>query len=475
MAPAALNRLGPTVLFPVMVLTSAVYDAAVRLVRRVAPLAARGSSKLARGIRGRLDAGQILEGWARESRIRGRPLAWFHAPSVGEGLQARSSLEALLEERGDLQTAYTHFSPSAAGLARKMPVDVAGFLPWDVGSEMGRLLDVLDPSLLAFTKTEVWPGLARAAVARDVPVVLIAATLSRGAGRLRLPARALLGSTFGSLSRVLAVTDEDALRFPRLGVPEDRIVVTGDPAIDSAWSRAHQADEGAPYLLPFHADPRPTLVAGSTWHVDEEILAPALARVRGRVPELRLVVAPHEPGEDHLHRLEGLLASSGMRSRRLAEVEAEGRVGEADAVVVDRVGVLAHLYTVGTLAYVGGGFHRHGLHSVLEPAAAGLPTLFGPRHSNAWAATELARIGAARMVAGPGELAAAVEMWLLDRILLEESSGQASGYIEAHRGAADRTGRILAELLPPPEPAAGDGTGPSDRSEKTHQSNGADR
>ena len=44
------------------------------------------------------------------------------------------------------------------------------------------------------------------------------------------------------------------------------------------------------------------------------------------------------------------------------------------------LGVLGDLYALADVAFVGGGFHGAGLHSVLEPAAFGVPVLFGPRH-----------------------------------------------------------------------------------------------
>ena len=454
------------VLLPPMSLLSLGYEAAMRTLRWVSPLAGRGESKLARGIRGRLDALEVLEEWARTYREPERPLAWFHAPSVGEGLQARISVEALVQERGDLQLAYTFFSPSALGLARKMPVHVAGFLPWDVESELGRLMKVLKPSLVAFTKTEVWPGLTRAAWRRGIPVVLVAATLPENAGRLRFPGRTLLGSTFSRLSRVLAVTGEDADRFTRLGVSRDRIQVTGDPAIDSAWKRARKLDPEAPWLAPFRRAPAPTLVAGSTWGPDEEVLVPALARIRQDLPELRAILAPHEPDEEHLGALERRLRETGLPSVRLARVEERGEVGEEPVVVVDRVGVLARLYTVGTAAYVGGGFHRHGLHSVLEPAAAGLPSAFGPRFANSWAAGELIRVGGARSVEGADELARVLLQWFSGGEALREASERASAYIEGHRGAAARTAGALLSLMPGGDDRSPAANGGSDEREK---------
>lgn len=431
-----------------MSLQETLYRLVLRAFRRISPVFARGKSKLAEGLRGRRTASDELVAWGRDQRDPLRPTVWFHAPSVGEGFQARAVAEALREARPEVQVVYTYFSPSAIDFARGMPADFRGFLPWDVRGEIRPVLDAVVPHAVIFTKTEVWPVLTREADERGIPTLLVGATLPEDAGRASGPGRWLLGATFRRLRAVAAIADEDAERFSLLGIPRERVWVTGDPGIDSAASRLEGAREGASYLVPFRDwEGAHTLVAGSTWPADEAVLLPALSRARNRVPDLRAVIAPHEPGDAHVSSLVGRLAADGWRVALLGEVEERGTVEDVDAVVVDRVGVLAHLYTVGTVAYVGGGFHDQGLHSVLEPAAAGIPVLFGPAHGNARAANDLLRARAAREVASAEELARALSGWREDAGGAREAGERARGYIDGHRGAADRTAQVLEKVL----------------------------
>lgn len=360
-------------------------------------------------------------------------------------------MRALTGIMPELQTVYTYFSPSAESLGERFGADVSGYLPWDQASLVGSVLDALRPSVLVFTKTEVWPVLVGQARARRIPVALVAATVPPGAGRLKWPARALLRETWRAISAGLACSEADAERLAELGVSPDRIEVTGDPGIDSAAERAGAADASASYLAPFFADPRPTVVAGSTWPADEDVLIPALSALREHVPGLRVVLAPHEPGEDRVGALLGSFIERGWHPSTLAHMEEDGAVGDVSAIVVERVGVLAHLYAAATVAFVGGGFHDAGLHSVLEPAAAGVPIVFGPRHANARAASDLAASGGAAVVSDASEVAHALFEWLADREKREYAGGRARAYIEGHRGAADRTARALASLMSPSE------------------------
>ena len=137
----------------------------------------------------------------------------------------------------------------------------------------------------------------------------------------------------------------------------------------------------------------------------------------------------------------------GWRTATLSDIEERGAVGETDVVIVDRVGVLASLYTVGDVAYVGGGFHALGLHSVLEPAAAGIPVVFGPGHDNARAAGDLLVGGGAKIASNVNDMSRSLSGWFTDAVAREAAGSQAFGYIDAHRGAAARAAELLQALM----------------------------
>ena len=441
-----------------MPIFESLYAAGVAVAQRLTPLVASADSKIGRGVRGRAQAIPSLARWAESGRDPRRRLVWVHAPSVGEGLQARAVIEALTAaDGGRLQLMFTHFSPSADDLARHMPVDWAGYLPWDVRRDVEASLDLVRPDLIAFTKTEVWPVLSGAAGRRGVPTALIAATLPPGSSRTGFITRRVLRPSMKRLAVVAAIAEDDAGRFRGLGTREGVTVVTGDPGIDSALARADSTDPSALHVRVLSTDDsRPILVAGSTWPADEAVLVQALERVRAQHPGLRLVIAPHEPTEAHVGALEATLRRAGWVTERMAEVERREAIAGVDAVVVDRVGVLAQLYTVGAFAFVGGGFHGAGLHSVLEPAAAGIPVAFGPRHANARAAAELVGVGGGVSVGTADALADALLRWLDDPVACVAAGSSAREWILGHRGAAARTAALLLEVLSGQRPPGAD-------------------
>lgn len=422
------------------------YRAVVGCARVLGPVIALAPGKLGRSVRGRRGVVERFERWAAAHRELNRPLVWVHAPSVGEGLQAKAVVEALRGDHSEAQFAFTHFSASAEGLAAAMPVDFADYLPWDVRADVARALVALRPRVVAYTKTEAWPVLTAVAGEMGIPCVLIAGTLPEGSSRLRWPGRPVLRPTFGRLAGVAAIADEDAARFAQLGVSADVVSVLGDPAVDSALERARAADPAAAFLAPFRATGGSWLVAGSTWKPDERVLIGALKSVWQRGLPVRLLVAPHEPTPGHVAALTHRLEAAGCSVQTLSEVEAAGVV-RADAVVIDRVGVLAQLYTIGCMAYVGGGFGGAGLHSVLEPAAAGIPVMHGPIYQGSRAAIDLIEVGGSVAVRDSAEAEKAVRRWIEDPAHAATAGAQAFGYIERHSNAAARTARFLGGFL----------------------------
>ena len=449
-----------------MAVSQALYRTGLRALRALSPALMKGESKLARGLRGRRFAQERLLAWGRRDHPDGdagaaataladRPVVWVHASSVGESIQARAVIDVLRVRVPGLHVVLTFFSPSAEGVCGNFPADVCTYLPWDLPEVMGPVLDAVEPSLIVFTQREVWPTLAAEATARGVPAVLVAGTLPEGAGRISGPGRILLGPAFRSLRAVAAVAKEDGERFGLLGVRSDRVTVTGDPGIDAARERVAGIDHEAPHLRIF-GDRRgpmgrrgPVLVAGSTWPSDEDVLIPALARVRESVPGLRIVLAPHDPDGHDFAGLDRMLRADGWKPALLGEALKAGTAHDADAILVDRVGMLAELYTLASVAYVGGGFHRSGLHSVLEPAAAGVPVLIGPRHRGSGHATRLLAAGAACVVADTEALAHALVELLETPERNQEHAWAALGYIEQHRGSAGSTADLVTRFFRP--------------------------
>lgn len=417
------------------------YAAAARAAEWLAYAPLPREAKLARALRARRGLLARYEAWGRAHRDPARALLWMHAPSVGEGLQARPVLERLRSARPALQVAYTFFSPSAERFAAALDVDFADYLPFDRRVSVARAVAALRPTALVFAKLDLWPVLSATAAARGARLGMISATLAGDSGRRRPLARAMLREAYARLDAVGAIDAADAERLAALGVRADRIRVTGDTRYDQVWARARSADRTGALLAPL-VSARPTLVAGSTWPADEAVLLPAWRAMRREVPEARLIIAPHEPTAAHLAPIHDWAAREGLSHATLDRADATH-----DVVVVDRVGVLGELYALADAAFVGGGFHAAGLHSVLEPAAFGAPVLFGPRHAGSRDAGLLLACQGGVSVGDAASLAEALRIVLDEGDTRRRAGDAARELVRAGLGAADRSAALVEALL----------------------------
>ncbi|MBI4881929.1 MAG: hypothetical protein HY812_20070, partial [Planctomycetes bacterium] len=316
-----------------------------------------------------------------------RARAWIHAGSAGEMAAAAALARFLGERRPDVEVVLSSVTAAGVEVARRLlPESTAFVLPLDLGPLARRVVRRVDPALLVLVELELWPNLVAAAWARGAGVAVangrIGATTS---ARLRFPgARRFVG-----LDRVglFAVQDDECRRrLCGLGVPAERVLVTGNLKVDAPQSAA--PDRAAARLALGIEPAARVLVAGST-HGGEEALVGRAARALAEESPFPfwLIVAPRHA--ERLAQAEKDLQNAGLAPLRLTRLRAQGlaraaggRAG-ATVVVVDTMGELAGLYAAADLAVVGGSLVPGiGGHNVFEPVLAGVPVLVGGHHRN---------------------------------------------------------------------------------------------
>lgn len=421
------------------VLATLSYRAAVAGLVPLASLFLRAPA-VRKAHRGRLAAPARLREWAHAHRDVARPLVWFHAASVGEGLQARAVLSELRRIRPDFQAVFTHFSASADRLESSMPADWSGYLPYDRQGDVIEALEAIQPTLLVFSKLDVWPELATQARARDCRVALVAGSVDPGSARLGRIASAVARRGYRAIEVAAAISEADGERLVQLGVDPERVVATGDPRIDSVLDLIDDARRSGDV-----APDSSLLVAGSTWPVDEQMLLPALVEVRKSRPDAKLLLVPHEPSAERVSEIIARARGLGLDTA----IWTEGSSITAPVTVVDRLGVLAQLYRLGGFAYVGGGFGTRGIHSVLEPAGWGRAVIIGPNDRGVRDARLLADAGGLIRLANTASvepLVARWSLWLERPADARRAGEQAGAALAGDRGAAARSARLLSDL-----------------------------
>ncbi len=362
---------------------NATYRAAWAIVPKI-PLP---SGKLAESLRGRRHAAARWVEWAADHQASG-PTVWVHAASVGEALAVQPILRRLRAALPCLRIVHTHTSPSVTRWPAPFGADHSDYAPADHGRAVSHMLDALRPSLLLFSRGDLWPVLVASAESRGIPVAVAGGVVNPKSHRLLAPVRAALRSIHDRIAFVGANSPEDANRWERLGTPKAAIHVAGDPREDAVLE--HVPDLARVRGLATWAAQQPVMIAGSTEPSDEHFLLQGFALTSTTHPKARLLLVPHEPDKETIARVESLTRRLGIAATRWTT---DDGAPNGSCVVVSQLGLLADLYALGDFAYVGGGFGSSGIHSVTEPAAYGLPVVVGPRATESATVAGLIRVG----------------------------------------------------------------------------------
>jgi 3-deoxy-D-manno-octulosonic-acid transferase len=379
---------------------------------------------------------------------------WFHAASVGEVQGVRPLIARLHTCVPELPIVLSVFTPVGKHIAQRIIPEAVGIfvLPLDLPWLMRRMMRCLRPCALIVQETELWPNLFHAAARQHIPVVLVNGRLSPRAFRRYQWIRPLMRRVLADVTLCLVQSAEGARRFQHLGMDDRRLQVTGNTNIDRALLATAQLNHTHP-LAPLVIGRR-LLVAGSTHEGEESVLLAVYRRLYVHYPDLLLVLAPR-----HLERVESVVRHvqahncRAVRRSQCEDVQAVDLAG-ATVIVLDTMGELATLYSLCTVAFIGGSLVPIGGHNTLEPAVFAKPLLFGPyMHHFPELAALLRRAGGALQVQGEEELYERL-VYLLTHPEAGNTMGQcALAALAANRGALERTSTAIKTLLSTTRPA----------------------
>jgi 3-deoxy-D-manno-octulosonic-acid transferase len=366
------------------------------------------------------------------ARLAGRPVLWVHAASAGEVAAAAEILRRIKAGPDAPAVLLTTTTRAGRDAAARLPcVDAAALAPIDCWPAVSRFLGRVKPYALALVETELWPNAIELSARAGLRIGVVNGRISeRSFPRYRLIAP-FLRPFMRRIDRAAARTETDARRFAVLGLPPERILVAGNMKYD----RLSSGDErGRAELARLGWQAAPVLVAASTHPGEEEALLEAFAVLRGRFPDLKLVLAPR-----HVERADA--AARTLEERGLAFCRLGGQAPPGACVLlVDAMGWLPSFFACARAAFVGGTLVPVGGHNVLEPAAAGIPVLFGPHTwSTREAAEALLACGGGFQVSDAASLQA-----VLGRLLDSPEAAPASGrkalaLLRSWQGATQRT------------------------------------
>lgn len=294
---------------------------------------------------------------------RSGPLAWFHVASLGEYEQARPVIAELKRVQPAHLVVVSFFSPSGYDNVTKKPqanVDFITYLPLDSKSQATKFVDILQPSIAFFVKYDLWYQHIEAVKTKHIPLFLFSASFRPDQ---------IYFSRDGFFRKILfqfdyIFTQNQSTLDLLKSIGFNATSIAGDTRFDRVAETAMNYKE-FPELANW-VDEKATIVAGSVWQEDMDLLIPLMKAN----PAYKWIIAPHDLNPEPMNRWSEQLSLS---TARYSQWDSDSSPG---VLFIDNIGMLSSLYQFAKIAYVGGAFGK-GLHNILEPLGFGIPVVFG--------------------------------------------------------------------------------------------------
>ena len=376
-----------------------------------------------------------------------RQLLWLHAVSVGEVLAVSRLVTEVDRAFPEFRLLISTTTRTGQDLAiQRFGADRVFYCPLDLPWAVRAYLAALKPRMLVLAETEFWPNILAGCFRRNIPVVVVNARISDRSWPRYRRLRALWRPMLGRLSRGLAQSDADAKRLLAIGCRPDLVTVAGNLKFDVRAA----AEAVAARLLRSSVNGCRFIVAGSTINGEEATLLQAWPRLLAADPNLVLVLAPRHP--ERFSSVENLLTRSGLswarRSDWNAHIPAPMQPGQV--VMLDSIGELTSVYSLASVAFVGGTIAPAGGHNPLEPAQFGIPIAMGPNYANFRDIVENLLDHQALRITQAEDLAATLIELLSDGSGAPAMGERARQVFEQQAGATSRCVEAIRELLVTP-------------------------
>jgi len=355
---------------------------------------------------------------------------------VGEMAQGVRLADALRDKCQNAQFVLTTTTATGKEIAEKFKKseDVVLYFPVDFRAAVNAFIHAVCPKAVIILETEIWPNLLYALSERKIPVFIMNGRISdRAISKYKLM-KFFFGPLLNRFTWIGVQDEKMKSRFLELGLNSQRIAVTGNMKYD--WEPpATQADEIGMIEKMFKTPGSFLCVAGSTHEGEEEIFFDLYRKLKTEFPFFKLLIAPR-----HLNRIESIEGQARQKGVRLQKFSQGEPVLAQDAVLLlDNIGLLANLYRIADIVFVGGSLVLHGGHNLIEPAYFEKPIVFGPCMDNFRDMSfEFKKAGAAVEVKDPSGLEIGIRRLIQDKQYRKTIGTAGKKLIEHHRGATEK-------------------------------------
>jgi 3-deoxy-D-manno-octulosonic-acid transferase len=306
---------------------------------------------------------------------------WVHAASVGEIVAASPLIKEFRLEFPNSPILVSVVTSSGYAMANRIvkDADTIIYFPIDLPWIAENLVKKVQPRVFLPVETELWPNFLKAARRFNIPVMMVNGRISDKSVKRYHHLHSLLKDMIGTVNTFAMQSDIDAQYIVRLGADEDLVTVTGNTKFDQTYTNVSLDEKRQMISEMGLTNAMGILLAGSTHKGEENHILEAFRQLRKKFPTAKLVIAPRD-----IMRKDEIITLCQMfqfKVKTRTELQAHPAT-DHDVVILDTIGELGKVYSVGDVIYVGGSLIPHGGHNILEPAAHGKAIIVGNKMFN---------------------------------------------------------------------------------------------
>ncbi|GAA4765004.1 MULTISPECIES: 3-deoxy-D-manno-octulosonic acid transferase [Flavobacterium] len=405
------------------------YTLFVEIVQQLLKIVTFFSPKMKLFINGRKDVFKTLE---TKLNKEGKTI-WFHAASLGEYEQGLPVIEKVKAKFPSHKIILTFFSPSGYEVRKNNTVaDVTIYLPLDTKTNAKRFLDLVKPEMVFFIKYEYWPNYLNELKKRNIKTFLISGIFRKDQAFFKWYG-GFYRNALKSFNHFFVQNDASKTLIQSIGFTN--VTTSGDSRFDRVVAILEK-DNTLDFIdtfckNPLHEFKMTTIVVGSSWPKDEELLLNYINRTSHR---LKFIIAPHNIKPEQIANLKSEIAK---KTVLFSEMEGKN-LSDYDVFIIDTIGILTKIYSYADIAYVGGGFGNPGVHNILEPATFGIPIVIGPNYTHFAEATALVHQEGCISVRDQKEMNQALDLLVQNPDERHEKGHICSTFVQMNKGATDK-------------------------------------
>lgn len=359
---------------------------------------------------------------------------WFHTVSVGEFIAAVPLIEQTMLSNPDALITITTTTPTGSEQVKKRFSNQLGkqifhvYLPYDLPWFLQGFLRKVKPQLLVILETELWPNLIHCSKKAGCKVLVVNARLSEKSAKGYAKVAGLAKDMLTKLDGLAVQNNTDAQRFVELGMPENKMQVTGSIKFDLTIS-TDLLNQGQA-LKHSWGHQRNVLIVASTHKGEDEIALDGFAKLIKQDPTLLMIIVPRHP--ERFNDVASLIEQRGFALSRRSLLDASN---DTQVLLVDAMGELMAFLAASDVCLMGGSFVENGGHNPLEPAALAVPVIMGESQFNfALICQQLEQAGGLQTVSEEN-WAGVAQQWLANLETTQQKGKAAQSVVEANRGA----------------------------------------